>query len=75
MGKGGSTCLRIGRHGCKVGSDGGTDVLTHHEGNTLIDGQHTTRTEYHGDGHHCCRRLDTEREYTTQEKEDNGGEE
>ena len=33
--------LSIGRKGCQVGGDGGADVLTHHQRDTLIDGQCT----------------------------------
>ena len=34
-----------------IGSDRRTDVLTHHQGDTHVDVQHTRRTERHGDGH------------------------
>ena len=67
--QGGSTCLRIGREGSEVRSDGRSDVLTHHQGDTLIDGQCTRRTENHGDGHHGSRRLYTEGHHTTQQQE------
>ena len=68
-----TACLRISRHGSQIGSNGGTDVLTHDEGNTLIDRQYARRTENHGDSHDGCRRLHTEGEDAAQEQEDDGG--
>ena len=55
VGQSGTAGLGVGRHRRQIGSDGGSNVLTHHKRNTLIDGQCTARTEYHGDGHDGCR--------------------
>ena len=51
VGEGGTSSLRVGSHGSDVGSDGGSDVLTEHEGYTHIDGEHAGRAEHHGNGH------------------------
>ena len=69
------SCLGIGRHCRQVRRHGGTDILTHHQGNTLIDRQCATRTEYHRDGHHRCRRLYAERQDTTQHQKYQGRQE
>ena len=73
--QGSATGLRIGREGCQVRGDGGSDVLTHHQGDTLIDGQCTTGAENHRDGHHGSRRLYAEGHDATQQQEDQRGEE
>ena len=54
MGKGCTTSLKVGTKGCKVGSGGGTDILTHDEGYAQIDRQHTSRTKQDGDCHDGC---------------------
>ena len=63
------SCLCVGRHGSKVRGDGGADILTHYQCDTLIDRQHTARAEDHRDSHHGCRRLHAEGEHTTQQEE------
>ena len=55
VGQGGAAGLRIGRHRGDVGGKRGTDVLTHHQGDTLIDGNGTRSAEHHRDGHQRCR--------------------
>ena len=70
-----ATCLGVGRKGSEVRSDCRTDVLTEHKGDTLIDGQCTTRAEDHRDSHHSCTRLYAERQNAAQQQEDEGGEE
>ena len=73
VGKGCTTSLRISTQGSQVGSGGGTDILTHHQGNTQIDGKHSRGTKQYGDGHHCRRTLhDASDERTDQEKDNDG---
>ena len=54
VGKRRSPCLRVSGHCCQVGSHGGTDILAHHQSDTLIYRQYATRTEDHRYSHHCC---------------------
>ena len=59
------TSLRVCRHRSKVRGNGGSDVLTHHQRDTLIDRQGATGTEDHRNSHHGCRRLYAEGHHTT----------
>ena len=56
--------LRVGGEGCHVGGDGRADVLAHHEGDALVDGQYAGGTEYHRNRHDGCRTLHTHGEHT-----------
>ena len=38
----GTACLCIGRKGCKVRGNGGSNIFTHYQGDTLIDWQCAT---------------------------------
>ena len=46
--------LRVGSEGSHIRGYCGSDVLTHHEGNTLINRQYAGGAEYHRDGHDGC---------------------
>ena len=70
-----TTSLCVCRHRSEVWGNGGSDVLTHHQRDTLIDRQGAAGAENHRDSHHGCRRLYTEGHHTTQEQEYQGGEE
>ena len=67
-----SSRLRVGGECCHVGSYGGTDVLTHHERNTLIDRQYAGGTENHRNRHDGCRTLHTHGQDTTNDQEGDG---
>ena len=70
MGECSAAGLRVGREGCQVGRNGSADILTHHQCNTLVNGQGTAGAENHRDGHDSSRGLHTESEDAAQKQED-----
>ena len=46
--------LRIGCKRSHIGGDGSTDILAHHERNTLVNWQYTGGAEYHRNRHDGC---------------------
>ena len=74
MRQGGTASLCIGTQGCKIGSGCGSDVLTHHQGNTQIDREYARRTEQDGNRHHRCRTLHDAGDKRTYQQEDHDGE-
>ena len=71
MGKGCPSGRRVGIEGGNVRRDGGSDVLTQHQQDALVNVQYACGTEHHGDGHDGCRRLYAERQHGTyHEKEE-----
>ena len=62
--------LHVGTHGSDVGGNGSSYVLAQHEHDTLSDAHHASGAQYHGDCHHGCRRLHTQREHTTYHQEE-----
>ena len=57
MGQGSTSCLCVGTECSQVGCGCRSDVLSQHQGNAEIDGEHTSGAEQDGDSHHGCRRL------------------
>ena len=73
VGHGRTAGLRVGAEGGQVGGDGGANVLTHHQGDTLEDGDGARRAQHHGDGHEGGRALDNGREDGSDEEEQQDG--
>ena len=75
MGQSCPTILRVGCQRGQIGRDGRTDVLAHHQCDTLIDRQHAGRAQNHRDSHDGSRTLYTHREHATDEQEYDGSNE
>ncbi len=73
VGQSGTAGLHIGIHGRQVGGKGGADVFTHHQGDTLIDGDGSRRAKHHGNGHQGGRRLHHGRKDGAYEQEQQDG--
>ena len=69
-----ASCLCVGAEGSKVGSGGGSDVLTHDECNAKINRQHACGAQENGDGHYGSRRLYDASYQGANKQEDDDGE-
>ena len=49
-----SSCLGVGGECCHIRGNRGTDILAHHERNTLVNWQYTGGAEYHRNRHDGC---------------------
>ena len=67
------SCLGVGGECCHIRGNRGTDILTHHKRNTLIDRQYASGAENHRNRHDGCRTLHAHGQDTTDEQEGDGG--
>ena len=73
MGEGSTARLRVSSQCGEIGCGRRTDVLTHDEGYTQIDGQDACGAEQDGDGHDGCRALHEAGDDRTDEEEEDDG--
>ena len=73
VGEGSTARLRVSSQCGEIGCGRRTDVLTHDEGYTQIDGQDACGAEQDGDGHDGCRALHEAGDDRTDEEEEDDG--